>query len=370
MKYGCDLSHHQTADAVEQIARKGKAEFVILRTGYGTYSKDIDFERFVKDSEAVGMPNSVYHASYAGTVAEAVEEADFCINRLEATGAKVELPIFYDYEYFSANYNAGRGIVTTKQLVHDLTTAFCERVKARGYRAGVYFNKDYLDRFYGKDYFKAHPDYATWYARPGYSKPDFDCDLWQYASDNGLADFGYNGDIDKNILIDGDILEVEAMKPLSEQPVRMIIGYATSGDIGTLTTYINGLGIDVDVKDGYIITKIPVSKGDQCYIMTEVNKLGNIDCKIYEEPVVQQTEVEQLQAEIAQLTEKNKKLQTESEELAGLYGKVSAELKTVKAELTAANSALAAERGSNQLYTAENAQLKDKLNKIKNIVGV
>lgn len=303
MKYGNDLSRHQSADAVELLHKGGKADFIILRSSFGTYSEDEKFARYIKDTERLGFKNSIYHAAYAGNVAEAVEEADFCCDTLEKYGlgaADMELPVCYDYEYFSADYNKGRGIATTPQLVQSLTTAFCERVKERGYKAGVYFNKDYLDRFYTKEYFKAHPDYWTWFTRPGYAQPDFDCDIWQYGSNNG-AEYGYNGDIDKNILyaeyIDGDI---EVMKPLSESPVRMLIGYASAGDIGTLVTYINGLGIEVDVKDGHILTKVPVSKGDQCYIMTEVNKLGNIDCMIYDiEDIC--ADCEKLKAEIAEL---------------------------------------------------------------------
>ena len=206
MIYGNDLSHHQSADAVIQLAEKGKAEFLIFRTGFGTYSEDKNFARYIRDSEEKNIPKGIYHASYAGTVQEAVQEADFCIGLLEETGAKTEMPVFFDYEYFSAEYNAKRGIATTPQLVQELTTAFCERVKQRGYRAGVYFNRDYLVRFYTEEYFKSHPDYATWYARPGYAQPDYQCDLWQYASDDGAADFGYRGAIDKNILMNSNIL--------------------------------------------------------------------------------------------------------------------------------------------------------------------
>ena len=368
MIYGCDLSHHQLPDAVEQLVRGGKAKFVILRTGYGTYSKDTDFEEFVKDSVVVNMPNSVYHASYAGTVAEAVQEADFCIDRLEATGAKAELPIAYDYEYFSANYNAGRGIATTPALVQALTTAFCERVKERGYRPAVYYNLDYLNRFYGEEYFKAHPDYVRWYARPGLSKPDRECDIWQYACNNGLADFGYNGDIDKNIIFDGALIkvQVEPMKPLSEDPCRMYIGFASSGDVKTLVTLIEGLGIKTEVVDGYITTGY-ASKGDQCYVMTECNRL-KIPCKIYEESKAEQTDIEKLRAKVEEL---QRDLDAEVEFNRGYQEQLEAannKLLATTAELLTANKALSASRETLDSLTAENANLKSTINKVKEIL--
>jgi len=366
MIYGCDLSHHQSTDAVEQLVRGGKAKFVILRTGFGTYSEDTDFEEFIKDSEAAGLANSPYHASYAGTIYEARQEADFCIDRLEATGAKIELPVSYDYEYFSARYNEQRGIATTPQLVQELTEAFCERVKERGYRPGVYTNLDYYLRFYGEEFFEKHPDYAFWYARPGLVAPDLPCDIWQYASNNGLADFGYNGDIDKNIIFDEGIIEddidIEVMQPLSQQSVPLYIGYASAGDIETLVTYIEGLGIKTKVVDGYIITK-PASKGDQCYIMTKVNRLGNIDCRIYEEPKPEeeQTDLEKLQAKV-------KELQRDFD--AEVEAKRCWQEKAEKAEaqLEQANRLLAAERASNEAHSKELAVCKDKLAKIKEIV--
>ena len=362
MIYGNDLSHHQSADAVLQLDAKGKAQFLIFRTGFGTHSKDKHFARYIADSEARGYKNSVYHASYAGTVQEAVQEADFCIDLLEETGAKVEMPVFYDYEYFSAKYNEQRGIHTTPQLVQELTTAFCERVKQRGYRAGVYFNKDYLVRFYTEEYFEAHPDYATWYARPGYAQPDYPCDLWQYASNDGTADFGYKGAIDKNILMDEDVWSAtfEAMEPLSADPCRLYIGFASSGDVKTLVTLIEGLGIKAEIADGYITTGY-ASKGDQCYILAECGRLG-IPCRMYEEEDKLQTEEDQLSGKTEQL---EKDLIAERE----IALARAEEIEKLKAELAQANRQLAAERASNEIHSKELAQCKDKLNRIKEIVG-
>ena len=415
MKYGNDISHHQSADAVEQLHNGGKADFIILRSSFGTYTEDAHFARFLKDSEELGFKNSLYHAAYAGTVEEAIEEADFCCDTLEKYGCApedLELPICYDYEYFSANYNAGRGIATTPQLVQALTTAFCERVKERGYKAGVYYNLDYYQRFYGKAYFEAHPDYWRWYARPGLAAPDLPCDIWQYGSDSG-AEYGYSGAIDKNILYAEyiDAADIQVMKPLSEEPVRLLIGFATGGDIGTLTTYINGLGIDTEVKDGYIITKVPVSKGDQCYIMTEVNKLGNIDCVIYEESkeegcaeceeLKKQLDVEIQYKEgywqdVQKLTAEKERLETalkheqeacnahidENVELVALVDRLQAENKSLKeqleaaetneelyAKLTAANRALSEQHRLNSELITAIKPLREQLDKIKEIVG-
>ena len=280
--YGVDISAHQAADAVRQLAAKGKASFVITRNSSGSYTPDSDLASFMADINRYGLKNSAYVASYAKDEAEAAEEADFLVSLVEKYGNRPELPLFFDWAYFSADYIKKQfGIEATKELVQKITAAFCERIKEHGYTAGVYCNLDFMQRFYTPEFWAAHPDYKLWYARPGLSKPDKECYIWQYASNNGLNDFGYNGDIDKNIMYGEFVEEVEPMKPLSYEPIRMYIGFASAGDIHTLKVKLEGLGIPVEDKDGYIITGY-MSSGDQCYIMTDCNRLG-VPYKIYEE---------------------------------------------------------------------------------------
>lgn len=324
MVYGNDVSKHQRIDVIDKLAKGGKSQFVIMRASFGTYTEDIHFSRYAKDTEKYNIKNSFYHAAYAGNEKEAIQEADFCIDTIEKygmTNKTVEMPIFYDYEYFSADYNTKRGIVTTPELVKKLTLAFCNRVKERGYKAGVYLNKDYWDRFYGIDFFDKYPELYIWYARPGLSSSDRKCYIWQYASENG-ADFGYNETIDKNLLY-GEFIDVDPMKPLSKDPCRMYIGYASSGDVNNLLSKINGLGIQTEVKDGFITTGY-ASSGDQCYIMTDCNALG-IPYKIYEEPV----ECEQVKEENKKLKEENKKLKKDVDILKKEKEKLSSKIEDI-----------------------------------------
>lgn len=305
--YGNDISHHQTEKAVREIAAGGKADFIITRATIGSYTVDKKLHIFEADIKNSGLKNSYYCASYSASREDAVAEAEFLVKTLEKYENKPELAIFFDWEYFSANYIKEQfGIDTTPQLVQGVTEAFCERIKELGYIAGVYLNKDYWDRFYTDFFFTQHPDYKIWYARPGYSKPDKPCDIWQYGSDDG-ADFGYTGgDLDKNILLTGYLgdVDIEPMKPLVDGVCRMKIGYASSGDLKKLVVKIEGLGIRCDVADGYIITG-EMSKGDQCYIMVDCNALG-IPYEIYTEPQPEQEckSCKKLKAEMAQL-EKN-----------------------------------------------------------------
>lgn len=281
--YGNDISRHQTLNAVNELHAGGKSSFIITRSNIGTSKADEKFKTFISDIQRLNIKNSHYMANYCKNVEEAIAEADCMCDLIESVNDKVEMPLFFDWEYFSADYiKKYFGITITPSLLQSMALAFCRRIQERGYKAGIYLNKDYWDRFYGDAFFKNHPEIYVWYARPGYSKPDKPCYLWQYSSDNG-RDFGYTGgNIDKNILMGNYIEEVKPMKPLSKEPCRMYIGFASQGDIKKLISKINGLGIDTEVNDGYITTG-HASAGDQCYIMLDCNALG-IPCKIYEEP--------------------------------------------------------------------------------------
>ena len=349
--YGVDISKHQTNQTVREIKRGGKADFVIVRAAIGSEIKDQKFDTFTKDIKDLGFKNGYYCASYAKNEQEAIAEADFMISLIKKDNNPTELPVFFDWEYFSAEYIKEHfGIIADKKLIQAVTVAFCERIKQAGFTAGVYANKDYITRFYTDDFWRAHPDYKFWYTRPGLSKPDHNCYLWQYASNNG-RDFGYTGgNIDKNILMDSYIENVKPMKPLSKESCRMYIGYASAGDVKKLVTKINGLGIQTEVKDGYITTGY-ASSGDQCYIMIDCNALG-IPYKIYEEPKPQPP---------VQECEDCKKLKEENQEL---KENISI-LENDKAELI--NKLESAEE-ENQKLIEDKDKLSQKINKIKNIV--
>lgn len=278
MKTILDISKHQSG-----INLKGLTglDGVIYRRCIGSSSLDPCFDSFCSQKEPIG----IYARSYAKDETEAVGEANYICNAAESKGLK-NIAIFFDWEYFSATYIKNKfGINATPALVQTLTVAFCETVIKRGFKTGVYFNKGYLDRFYTKAFFEKHTDYLKWYTRPGLASPDFECDLWQYASNEG-SEFGYSGSVDKNIMYTDftgtSDLQPKPMKPISSQPVRLKIGFASAGDIRTLKVKIEGLGIACVVADGYIITS-EASAGDQCYILADCNNLG-IPCVEYKEP--------------------------------------------------------------------------------------
>lgn len=275
MKTILDISKHQGGINLKGLTG---VDGVIYRRCIGSSSLDPCFNSFCSQKKPIGL----YVRSYAKDETEALGEANYICDAAESKGLK-NIAIFFDWEYFSATYIKNKfGINATPTLVQDLTVAFCETVIKRGFKTGVYFNKDYLDHFYTKSFFEKHTDYLKWYTRPGLASPDFECDLWQYASNEG-TEFGYSGSVDKNIMYTDftGTANPQPMKPISSQSIRLKIGFASAGDIRTLKVKIEGLGIKYEAVDGYIITS-EVSAGDQCYILADCNKLG-IPCVEYKE---------------------------------------------------------------------------------------
>lgn len=200
-KYGVDVSHNRSEGIMAKIKAKGKAEFAILRATVGSVEQDANLAQYIKDSQ--GMKLGFFSANYFNSVEDAQAEADYLVDTIQAYGftpEKVDLPLFCDWEYFSNEWNKAHGYVVTPLLLQEMTVAFCQRIRDRGYRAGVYLNYDFWKNWYGDDFFTDNPELFIWYARPGYAKPDRDCYIWQYAANNG-AEYGPDEDLDKNILL-------------------------------------------------------------------------------------------------------------------------------------------------------------------------
>ena len=153
MSKGIDVSHHQTALDWRKVKACG-IDFAIIRGGRDR-TLDRMFHQHIKGAMDAGLPVGVYWFSYALNTADAVKEADFCWQTVK--GYKLDLPIFFDYEYDSERYSKERGVTPTKRLRTDIIKAFCERIKASGYEVGIYTNIDYIiNRLYW-DELKQYP---------------------------------------------------------------------------------------------------------------------------------------------------------------------------------------------------------------------
>lgn len=177
---GVDVSEHQLDIDWKQVAASG-VDYAYIRVGWRGYTEgglfeDAYFERNIQGALDAGLHVGVYMFSQAVTVQEAIEEADFVLERIGKYN--VTLPVVFDWEKIDAAEARSHGL--TMELRTDCARAFCETVKGAGYVPCVYFNRNL--GYYGYDLTRL-TDYEFWFSLPESGFPNFyyACDMWQYS---------------------------------------------------------------------------------------------------------------------------------------------------------------------------------------------
>ena len=177
---GVDVSEHQLDIDWKQVAASG-VDYAYIRVGWRGYTEgglfeDAYFERNIQGALDAGLHVGVYMFSQAVTVQEAIEEADFVLERIGKYN--VTLPVVFDWEKIEAAEARSHGL--TVELRTDCARAFCETVKSAGFVPCVYFNRNL--GYYGYDLTRL-TDYEFWFSLPESGFPNFyyACDMWQYS---------------------------------------------------------------------------------------------------------------------------------------------------------------------------------------------
>lgn len=189
---GIDLSKWNGNIDFSAVVKDG-VEFVLLREGYG-HTTDSMFHTYANQCMNRGIPIlGIYHFSYALTEAEAILEARKAVKNVKEAGLPDDTIIFFDYEYDSVRYAKDYGYKPTKKTCTQFTKAFCEEVKAAGYRAGVYYNVDFEKNWYEKGFLE---NYIRWVAdwRDDIQHPE--AAIHQYGSRGFINGITGNVDVD------------------------------------------------------------------------------------------------------------------------------------------------------------------------------
>jgi len=195
--FGIDVSKYQSNIDWEQVKTAG-VKFVIIRIGYrgygasGTLVLDPMFEEHFTNVKNAGLKVGVYFFSQATTEEEAKEEAFACAYVLN--GRKLDYPIFFDTEASGASNGSGRADGLGMEDRTKCAIAFCEEVKAQGYKPGVYASTLWYRKRVDLNSLKK---YTIWNAHYGVASSPIDCALWQGTCTARLP--GYKGDMDVNI---------------------------------------------------------------------------------------------------------------------------------------------------------------------------
>jgi lysozyme len=179
---GIDVSVWQGAIDFNAVRNSG-VDFVIIRAGYGTSSKDKYFEENYRKAKAAGLHVGAYWYSYADSFSEAAQEAEMFLAVL--AGKQFDYPVFFDME-------EKKQIEAGTDFCSGLIKTFCDRLEAAGYFAGFYTSASFAGSVVTDAVRKR---YCYWCAQwaDGCSYED-SCGIWQHSSNGSVP--GINGRVD------------------------------------------------------------------------------------------------------------------------------------------------------------------------------
>ncbi len=192
---GIDVSRFQGKIDWNAVAADG-VTFAFIRVGnrgYGSGAmlEDENFVRNIKGATAAGIKVGVYYFSQAITEAEAIEEANFVLEKIAPY--QVDCPIVCDLEMIAGD--EGRADSLTPEQRTQMIKTFCDTIADAGYKPMVYMN---LELAAIRIDLEALQGYDKWFA---YYNPNFyfpyEYDVWQYSEKGTVA--GVPEPVDMNI---------------------------------------------------------------------------------------------------------------------------------------------------------------------------
>lgn len=200
-----DISSHNTIEDFKKVAKD--VDGCIIRMGYRGYGKagnlvtDTSFEYNLNQCIVNNIPFGIYFFPTSVTTDEALEEAEFIIERVKTIYGKMSLPIFLDSEIAETKNKSGRSDKLTPHIRTSLLNTIIERLHRDGYIVGVYasrawFNSNLIDSELGDC-----PHWvAEWSTKLTYSGK---CSIWQYTSKGSIN--GIKGNVDISQITDDNI---------------------------------------------------------------------------------------------------------------------------------------------------------------------
>lgn len=185
-KLVADISKHDGTFNAKVMA--AKVDAVLIRAGYrkhdtGKLETDEKFKFNIESALKQGMKVGVYWWTQAKSNAEAIAEAQYCVNLVKCYN--LSFPIWLDLEFYDDEHN-GRADHLTAANRTEYAVTFVEQCKKLGYSTGVYCNPD----FWKNNLVSSKIDkYPRWIANYVKAVP-MECDMWQYTSTADGATYG------------------------------------------------------------------------------------------------------------------------------------------------------------------------------------
>jgi len=192
---GIDVSRFQGKIDWNAVAADG-VSFAFIRVGNRGYGSgaivdDSNFERNIKGANAAGIKVGVYFFSQAVNEAEALEEANYVLEKIAPY--QVACPIVFDMEMIAGD--EGRADSLTPEERTHLMKVFCDAIANAGYKPMIYMN---LELAAIRINLEELESYEKWFA---YYNPEmyfpYEYSVWQYSERGTVA--GVTKPVDLNI---------------------------------------------------------------------------------------------------------------------------------------------------------------------------
>ena len=231
---GIDVSSHNGKITWSKVKKAG-VQFAILRC-HQKFGIDDTFEYNYAQCKKQGIPVGVYKYSYAMTAAQARTEAEDVAAVLQ--GKNLDLPVFYDLEE-EVQFALGPA------KIEKIALAFLGVVSAKGYKVGIYCNKNW----YSNAITPRLRIYDCWIASPPmeendngsaqtYLKPAYGI-AWQYSWKGSVP--GINGNVDMDLLYKDYVsepAETVVITPTAQETVVIDPGVTADDAIGVYRSWI------------------------------------------------------------------------------------------------------------------------------------
>ena len=194
---GIDISSWQAGMSAFSL---NSVDFAILKISEGQSWVDPQFARFYAEAT---IPLGAYVYSHATTEAEARSEANFALGL--ANGKKLPLGIYIDVE-------EQKQMQLRDSELTAVVKAFCDTIKAGGYRAGAYGSRGNLWAKVGPSY--VGDDVIVWVAQWG-ARPNMG-DVWQFSASDHVD--GYSERVDGNKVLSERFAQIIAQDEPSPAP--------------------------------------------------------------------------------------------------------------------------------------------------------
>jgi len=193
---GIDVSAYQGKIDWKKVADSG-VTFAIIRVagrGYGQsgalYDDKLAQDNY-KGAKEAGLKVGAYFFSQAVTPEEAVEEAEYLLEK--TADWELEMPLVYDWEYISEE---ARTANVDQQTLTDCMIAFCDRIEEAGKEPMIYFNPNHAKRMF---HIEQVVDYPFWLAMyTDWMTYPYKFNMWQYTNEGSVP--GISGNVDINLL--------------------------------------------------------------------------------------------------------------------------------------------------------------------------